>query len=104
MKRIHRIGAVALALAVAPAAWSMEHKSMSEARQQYQQDRAYCTSGQATEDRAVCLKEAAAAYAEARGGGSTRVMGAGATHDGKKTMHKAKAKLKARAKAKPDDK
>ena len=32
-------------------------------QQQYQQDRAYCTSGQATEDRATCLKEAAAAYA-----------------------------------------
>ena len=31
---------------------------------QYQADRAYCTSGQASEARSLCLKEAAAAQAE----------------------------------------
>lgn len=106
MNRIHRIGAIAFALAVAPAAWSMGpmgHKSMSQAQQQYQQDRAYCTSGQAQEPRALCLKEAAAAYAEARGAaGHTKAMGAGPAHEGKKAVHK--AKVKTGAKAKPEDK
>jgi hypothetical protein len=104
MKNIHRIGAVAFALAMAPAAWSMGpmgHRSMSEARQQYQQDREYCTSGQATEARALCLKEAAAAYAEARQGDSTRAMGAGPARH-KKAMHK--TKIKSQPKAKPEDK
>ena len=96
MNNSHRISAIALALAVAPAAWPMGpagHKSMSQAQQQYRQDRAYCTSGQATEDRATCLKEAAAAYAEARHGDSTRKMGASPAQ-GKKAMQNAKAKTK----------
>jgi hypothetical protein len=67
MNCISRFGAVALAFALAPAAWSAG-KGMTQAQQQYKQDRAYCTSGQATEDRATCLKEAAAAYQEARRG------------------------------------
>jgi hypothetical protein len=105
MQNIHRISAIALALAVAPAAWSkgpMGHKSKSEARQQYQQERAYCTSGQASEDRALCLKEAAAAYAEARGGDNTKAMGAAPSNAKKATrkvkMTKAKAKAKTEAK------
>jgi hypothetical protein len=105
MNNIHRIGAIALALAVSPAAWSAgasAHKSTSQAQQQYQQDRAYCTSGQATEDRATCLKEAAAAYAEARRGDSTRTMGAAST-GAKKATHKVKAKA-AKAKAKTEAK
>ena len=68
MNSISRFGAVALALALAPAAWSAGQKGMSQAQQQYKQDRAYCTSGEATEDRATCMKEAAAAYREARRG------------------------------------
>jgi hypothetical protein len=105
MNRIHRISAIALALAVAPAAWSagaMGHKSMSQAQQQYQQDREYCRSGQATEPRALCLKEAAAAYAEASGHGkrSTKAMGAGPAHDSQKAAQKAKVKTE----AKPQDK
>jgi hypothetical protein len=102
MNRIHRIGAIALALAVAPAAWSMGpmgHKSMSQAQQQYQQDRAYCNSGQAQEPRALCLKEAAAAYAEARGGNRTKAMGAGPAHDSKMSANKAKVKTEAKAKS-----
>jgi hypothetical protein len=104
MNHIHRISAIALAVAVAPAAMATGagHKSMSQAQQQYQQDRAYCRSGQATEDRATCLKEAAAAYAEARGGGSTKAMGAGPAHDSKKAVKK--TKVKTQAKAKSEDK
>jgi hypothetical protein len=103
MNYIHRIGAIAMAVAVAPAAWSMGpmgHKSMSQAQEQYQQDRAYCRSGQAQEDRALCMKEAAAAYAEATGHGShaTRAMGAGPAHDAKNAVHKAKVKTQAKAK------
>jgi hypothetical protein len=104
MNYIHRSAAIALAVAVAPAAWSMGpmgHKSMSQAQEQYQQDRAYCRSGQAQEDRALCMKEAAAAYAEATGHGShaTRAMGAGPAHDARKAMHKARVKTEAKAKA-----
>ena len=35
----------------------------------YQQERAACTSGQSNQDRATCLREAAASYAEAQRGG-----------------------------------
>jgi len=104
MKALPRIGTFALVIAMAPVAWSAgptTHRAASEARHQYQEDRAYCTSGQATEDRATCLKEAAAAYAEARHDNSTRAMGAGPAHS-KQSMHK--AKTEAKAKAKSDDK
>ncbi len=40
----------------------------SEAQAQYKQDRAACMSGQTSQDRATCLKEAGAALAEARRG------------------------------------
>ena len=99
MKTIPRIGIFAFVAAMAPVAWSAgsaAHQSMSEARHQYQEDRAYCASGQATEDRATCLKEAAAAYAEARHGNSTRAMGAGAAPH-KQPMHKAKTEAKAKS-------
>lgn len=42
----------------------------------YQQERAVCTSGRSNQDRATCLREAGAAYAEAKRGG---LDGAGAT-------------------------
>lgn len=35
----------------------------------YQQERALCTSGRSNQDRATCLREAGAAYAEAKRGG-----------------------------------
>lgn len=35
----------------------------------YQQDRAACMTGQSNQDRSTCLKEAGAAYAEAKRGG-----------------------------------
>jgi hypothetical protein len=68
MNCIHRIGALALALVVAPAAWSAGKGAMSDAQRQFQQERAYCMSGQSQQDRATCLKEANNAYADARHG------------------------------------
>jgi len=68
MNCLQRIGAVALALTLAPAAWAAGNKGMSQAQQQYQQDRAQCLSGQSQEDRATCLREAGAAYQAARSG------------------------------------
>lgn len=41
----------------------------NQAQQQYQQDRAQCLRGQSHQDKATCLKEASAAYQEARRGG-----------------------------------
>ena len=40
----------------------------SDAQARYQQERAACMSGQSNQDRATCLKEAAAALAEAKKG------------------------------------
>jgi hypothetical protein len=68
MKCIQALGAIALALAATPAAWSAG-KATTQAHQQYQQERAYCMSGKSQQDRATCLKEAGAAYDEARRGG-----------------------------------
>lgn len=68
MNCIRNIGAIALALAVIPAAWAAGNKALSEAQRQYQQERAYCMSGQSQQDRATCLKEAVNAYGEARRG------------------------------------
>ncbi len=40
--------------------------AMPDARARYEQERAVCLSGQSNQDRATCLREAGAAYAEAR--------------------------------------
>lgn len=66
MNCLQRFSAVALALALAPAAWAAGNKASSEAQQRYQQERARCLSGRSQQDRATCLKEAGAAYDEAR--------------------------------------
>lgn len=68
MNCLQRFGAVALVLALAPAAWAAGNKGTSQAQQRYQQERARCLSGQSHQDRATCLKEAGAAYDEARRG------------------------------------
>ena len=66
MNTTQRIAACALALAVAPAAWSAGNKALSDAQRTYKQERAHCMSGQSNQDRATCLKEASAALAEAK--------------------------------------
>jgi hypothetical protein len=76
MNCIRNIGAIALALALTPAAWSAGNKALSDAQRQFQQERAYCTSGQSQQDRATCLKEATNAYGEARRGALTNSGGA----------------------------
>ena len=62
------VGAAALVIALAPAAWATGNKGLSHAQQQYRQERARCQSGESHQDRATCLKEASAAYGEARKG------------------------------------
>jgi hypothetical protein len=39
--------------------------AVSDARARYEQERAVCLSGQSSQDRATCLREAGAAYADA---------------------------------------
>jgi hypothetical protein len=60
--------ALALATALAPA-WAAGKAAPSAAQAAYQQERARCLSGQSQQDRTTCLKEAGAAYEEARRGG-----------------------------------
>lgn len=64
-QRLCLLGAAALAapLLAAPATASAELQA------RYRQERAACTNGQSNQDRATCLREADAAYAEARKGG-----------------------------------
>jgi hypothetical protein len=100
MTRIPKVAAIALALGLTPAAWSAGN--MSQAQQQYKQDQAYCRSGQSQQDRATCMKEAAAAYAEAsrgtlEGNGSTSAMGASA-EDGKAKVSKTAKKSSKKSK------
>ncbi len=61
-----RVVAAAFWLGLASAAGAAGNAQLSEAQRQYQQERAHCTSGQSHQDRATCLKEAQAAYQEAR--------------------------------------
>jgi hypothetical protein len=44
---------------------------MGSTRQSYQQDRAFCNSGQSSQDRATCLREAGAAAQERSRGNLT---------------------------------
>ena len=62
------LAAIALAAVLAPAAWAAGNPALAEAQRQFQQERAHCNSGQSHQDKATCLKEAAAAYSEARRG------------------------------------
>jgi hypothetical protein len=68
MNCLQRFSVTALVLVLAPAAWAAGNTGMSQAQQRYQQERARCLSGQSHQDRATCLKEAGAAYDEARRG------------------------------------
>jgi hypothetical protein len=59
--------ALAMLLAAAPA-WAAGPAKTSQAQVDYRQDRARCLRGESGQDRATCLKEAGAAYQEARRG------------------------------------
>jgi hypothetical protein len=61
--------ASAALLVVAPAEAAPASNATAAATLRYQQDRATCISGKASEDRATCLKEVEAAFAEAKHGG-----------------------------------
>jgi len=58
----------ASALLSATVAVAANRGQLSEAQNAYQRDRAACLSGQTHQDRATCLREAAAALQEARRG------------------------------------
>ena len=56
------------ALLSATVAVAADRASLSEAQRAYQRDRAACMSGQTSQDRATCLREAGAALQEAKRG------------------------------------
>ena len=67
--QFHRSGlALCAASALFSASAALAAGGPSEAQQRYLQERARCESGQSHQDRATCLKEAGAAYAEAKRG------------------------------------
>jgi hypothetical protein len=59
---------LAAALAVLFSASVIAAPRVSEAQARYQHERAACMDGSSNQDRATCLKEAAAAYQEAKAG------------------------------------
>ena len=65
------IAVLAAALCLATAAAAAVNPVEAQAQRRYRQERADCTSGHSHQDRATCLKEAGAAYQEARRGGLT---------------------------------
>jgi hypothetical protein len=81
----HRTGALALAAAALLASGAaVAAAKVSEAQRQYNEDRAHCMSGQSNQDRATCLKEAGAAFQEAKRGGLST--GTDADVSGNKTI------------------
>lgn len=62
------ISAIAMILALASTAWAAGNPELVEAQRQYRQERSHCLSGRSHQDRATCMKEAGAAYTEARRG------------------------------------
>lgn len=69
---MHRLAfhcTIAMALAAAvPAAWPADKASVSQAQADHQRERARCMRGDSGQALATCLKEAGAAYEEARRG------------------------------------
>ena len=68
-KPSYSISIVLAAAALACAGSAAAATRLSEAQARYQQERAVCMNGTSNQDRATCLKEAGAAYQEARRGG-----------------------------------
>jgi hypothetical protein len=76
MNRIAFHCTLTLALAVtASTGWAAGKSKVSEAQAAYQQERARCLRGESNQARATCLKEAGAAYEEARRGGLANAPG-----------------------------
>ena len=79
------LGAMALAAATLLASGAaVAAAKVSEAQRQYNEDRAHCMSGNSNQDRATCLKEAGAAFQEAKRGGLST--GTDADVSGNKTI------------------
>ncbi|WP_157271218.1 hypothetical protein [Azohydromonas aeria] len=55
-------------LALASTGFAAVVSAADDARSTYERERAACLSGRSGQDQATCLREASAAYAEARGG------------------------------------
>jgi hypothetical protein len=69
MNRIPFHSAIAFTVLVAMVpTWVAGETRLSQAQSAYQQERARCLRGESHQDRATCLKEAGAAYDEARHG------------------------------------
>jgi hypothetical protein len=64
------LAACALGVLLAAGAAAAAGGKLSDAQARYQQDRAACNSGQSYQDRATCLREAAAALQAAKRGGA----------------------------------
>jgi len=71
MRPIHIVLLLASAMLISTAAFAQGRGSLAEAQATYKQDRAACMRGEGGQDRATCLKEAAAALQEAKRGGLT---------------------------------
>lgn len=69
-----RIKMASMAPIAAVAAVTLAFSAPAHADAQYKADRAYCMSGQASEARALCLKEAAAAQADRQHGSHSAAM------------------------------
>ena len=65
------LSAVAAALSAAALVLNPAEAATAAATAQYQAERQACLNGQTNQDRATCLKEVGAAFAEARRGGLT---------------------------------
>jgi hypothetical protein len=71
-RREVRLGALAVCAVSmvlgTPVLLAADGRGASDARARYQQERAICESGQSHQDRATCLREAGAAFEQARRG------------------------------------
>lgn len=67
---VHRSSLLVMVAALAAgAAWSAPDSGRASAAARYEVERAMCLRGESTQDRDTCLREAGAAYAQAKRGG-----------------------------------